>query len=99
MWPTFHFQLFTFSFSSRIDTFIHLWQTIHHDIASSNWVGWLLTGERLCRPISDFISSVQHLRRIYIMSKNHDAKKDDKKKPTKTLKEKRQEKKAKKEAK
>jgi len=30
------------------------------------------------------------------MSKNHDAKRDEKKKPTKTLKEKRQEKKAKK---
>jgi hypothetical protein len=33
------------------------------------------------------------------MAKNHDAKRDEKKKPTKTLKEKRQDKKAKKEAK
>lgn len=40
----------------------------------------------------------RHTRRNLVMAKSHDAKKDEKKKPTKTLKEKRQEKKAKKTA-
>ena len=44
------------------------------------------------------VRAARHTRRMLVMAKNHDAKKDEKKKPTKTLKEKRQDKKAKKSA-
>lgn len=44
------------------------------------------------------VRAARHTRRMLTMAKSHDAKREEKKKPTKTLKEKRQEKKAKKSA-